>query len=251
LKTASLLFLLLVLVCTQSCKSDNNDENPYNLQSLDDYFEFMEQHEWGCIMSISDETDDKSMMYVEFEAEWTPEEIPETDTFYLSLNGMEVPLEDQLYFEGIDLPQASTIEVVFKRNNEVIIDKSVTVPAFPQITQFPSDPVWTDPITIKWNLANNSHFQLLDLVAWNSSSERYKTFVLSPSARSCIIPKNTITLSNVSDYYVEITEVNFVEQNSAVLATITYGFQESGRSECLTEGKVLTMCKPNLTNKQF
>lgn len=227
MKNVALLMLMVVIVfITTSCEKDN-EKNPYQFQSIQEYWDFMEQHEWGCSLSCSDTPDDKALMYVYFEAEMMHGEFAEDDAFSLTLNGHNVPVDyddysEYLEFDSISIPKTSTVKVVFKRNNTVLFDKNVTIPAYPTITSFPSNPDWTQENTVKWKLEKNSHFQVLSAETWSNTNDRYKTYIVPPSARSYVIPANALYINNINEYWVSIDEANFTEYSNNVVVSITY-----------------------------
>jgi len=228
MKYSLLVLMLVALVFVQSCKNDEDDNSsPYHFQNMNEFIDFMNQHECGCYLYIVDNPEDKSQMYAQFEVDLLPDDLTENDTFSLLLNDVEVPMwwdseYGRLDSDGATLPQATSIKVEFKRNNTVIFDKTISVPGYPQLAELASFPVFTAPLTLSWSLNRNSHFQVLSMYVENSSSDRYKSYYLSPTARSCEIPANTFTLSNVNAYEAYIDEINIAEHNNCAFAVCTY-----------------------------
>lgn len=228
MKYTLLVLMLVALVFVQSCKNDEDDNSsPYHFQNMNEFINFMNQHEWGCYLYIVDNPEDKSQMYAQFEVDLLPDDLTENDTFSLLLNDVEVPMWWDSEYGRLDsddaaLPQANSIKVKFKRNNTVIFDKTIAVPGYPQLAELASFPDFTSALTLSWELNKDSHFQVLSMNVGHIYDYESESFCLSPTARSCVVPANTFTLSNVSAYNAMIHEINIAEHSSCAIATITF-----------------------------
>lgn len=222
-----ILVLIAALFLLLSCSKDK-EENPYHFTEISEITQFLSQFDWRLFVDI--ENLENGMMELSVDVDRRGATLDLDDTYSLTVNGNSLSYEphpifsNSLYFGPIELPPPSDVKVILKRQDEVIIDKSIKLAAIPQITSFPDNPDWSKDITVKWDLSRNSHVQMLTANTDDNTDNQLRDYPLSPSARSFTIPANDLYLEQVTDYFVAVYQFNITEDKNNILCSMTLDY---------------------------
>ncbi len=249
---AYILVLMAALFMLASCSKDKDDK-PFQFSSEAALDEYLEQHDWMFMLLAVDGWDidwsAKTDIQIVFDAHYNGGTLNPNDTFSLSINGTNVKYNKALLeeygwfmFDPFSTPAVSTVDVIFKRNNNLIFDKTVNLAAFSNITNFPSNPNWNQSISVNWTLSKDSHVQMLNAGTFAGGQDKDKTYFLNPAARSYTIPAGELFLPNIMEYYMSIIQMNFIEYKNNVLISMTIEEKykdNQKRPDILRGGKIL------------
>jgi hypothetical protein len=213
----SLVFLML------SCSKDKDKiTNPFNFTNETEYINWLNTHEWGvgAYVYVIDGRSDTLGLDVVIENYRNYEGVDFNANFSLTINNLDCPVysdstsEDMIYTRDLDIPYASSLHYVFKINNSIKIDKTISIPSMPLLTG-PSSIDFTQDNIFSWTLDHDSQLQFFYGYVSNYFDEQYINQVLPTNARSYTLPANTFTLLD-SDNQFYIEEANMAEFNNNI-----------------------------------
>ncbi|MDD3536412.1 MAG: hypothetical protein PHC50_09745 [Candidatus Cloacimonetes bacterium] len=223
------MFALLILFGT-SCSKDKEDKIDYYSEIGQDFVGFLRSHAWHISVYATEDEEDSSRLNLEVYAANYAEHVPYTDDFYMSVNGNEIAglgwwdeSFQELSFQNISIVKGEKVKVVFKHNDEIIIDKTVKVPAIPAFTEVPDNPDFDQDLSFNWELSKNSDLQ--SIMIWASAYNVHtRTYVLAPETCSFTLPADTIVPqhgSSVKNWGMQNSQYNIVESGNCVLFACT------------------------------
>ncbi len=260
MKPLRLILVLMALTgmfLLSSCGGDDDDNNNgTQFQSWEDYWEYAQNREWVLFAHVFDgEVAKDGNMYVYLWADKLPDNISASDEVELSINGVpaQVTLEGEdgyfyLYTTSVMVPAANTVTVELKRNNQLVMNKMIDVPATPDFTTWEV----TTPdaaATMAWTVANDSEYQVLEFWGEYLSDDDYVTYFMDPAIRSKTVPANTLNLAGYSYWDAYISENNLVEHENSTLIAQTwddiYSDQPASKDDIVARIKAMHLRKVN------
>lgn len=167
----NLLIMLLLAVTALfmlSCEQDNDShpDTDYNFLSFTDFNEWYQSHTWGVRITVLARSEELNLTYIlPYIRCYMDGAVSDDDTFFLSVNGYEVPL---LYHMGniivdnigpdIYLDYATSFHVIFKINGVDKINKTVNIPSDITVNA-PASLDFTQPVTYTWSSAKTPDYQ--------------------------------------------------------------------------------------------
>jgi len=156
-----------------------------------------------------------------FDAYWNGEvtAIAASDTFNLTLDGVDVPVEaynydNQWFVSAYDfvMEPGTYYEVKFFKNGTQILSKTVKT-CYEATATLPASFDPTQPVTLNWAVANNNQTQIVSVAAanWNAEPTSYdeEHYSVSNATRTYPIPANAVQYLGVgTEYELSILEYN-------------------------------------------
>jgi hypothetical protein len=172
-----------------------------------------------------------------FDAYWNGAStaITASDVFQLTIDGSDVPVELYNYDNewsvtayNLMLTPGSTYSVVFTKNGNTIISKSVKMP-YPSTCDFPATYNPTESVSLNWTMDGNNQLQYVSVSAsnWENTTDNYdeEMYQVSNSARSYTVPANAVQDLGVGTEY----ELGIIQMNNYFSGKVyLYTMQGSG-----------------------
>lgn len=159
-----IVFALFMLSCEQD--SDSSPDTDYDFLSFTDFNEWYQSHTWAVNVTVLVNSEPDDFMYVLPELECFMDNIVSAnDTFDLSINGTDVPLD---YYNGnvfvdpigpdITMGYAPDLHIIFQINGTDKINKRVVIPSAITMTG-PENTDFTSPVSVSWTSAKTPDYQ--------------------------------------------------------------------------------------------
>lgn len=195
------------------------------------YQTYMAGKDWAIMVDKGLETATDLMLVISFPANYAPHDVTSADNFTLTVEGMNIPLAVNAGVvstvpQYVTVPKTTTdIDVLFKRNNVVVINKNVKIAPNPADLTCEQNPNLTAAIPASWTLGRNCSVQLFSMKVYGSGREDEDLYdvTINPADRSHTIPANALSVvAPILDGEVAVDEALITESNNSVVVSSSY-----------------------------